>query len=91
MPLEERRKYLGRNKLRDGPYSCPMCGEMDESWNHFFRDCRKLRELRLEIFSRKVGGRDWILEILRSRCCLNMNNIGKFARVGVRYRDDFLK
>jgi len=35
MPLGERRKYLGRNRLRDGPYSCPMCGEMDESLYHF--------------------------------------------------------
>ena len=32
MPLEERKKYLGTNTLRDGPYSCPMCGEMDESF-----------------------------------------------------------
>ena len=35
MPLGERRKYLGRNRLRDGTYSCPMCGEMDESLHHF--------------------------------------------------------
>ena len=35
MPLGERREYLGRNRLRDGPYSCPMFGEMDESLQHF--------------------------------------------------------
>jgi len=35
MTLGERRKYLGKNRLRDGPYSCPMCGEMDESLHHF--------------------------------------------------------
>ena len=45
-----------------------MCGEMDESLQHFLGDCRELRELRSEIFGREVGGRDWILEILRSRC-----------------------
>ena len=32
----------------------------------------------------------WILEILRSRYYLGIN-IGKFVRVGVMYRDDFLK
>ena len=52
MPLGERRKYLGRNRLRDGPYSCPMCGEMDESLQHFLGDCIELRDLRLEIFGR---------------------------------------
>ena len=53
IPLGECRKYLGRNRLRDGPYSCPMCEEMDESLQHFLGDCR---ELRLEIFGREVGG-----------------------------------
>ena len=91
MPLGERRKYLGRNGLRDGPYSCPMRGEMDESFRHFLGECRELRELCLEIFGRQVGGRDRILEVLRSRCYLNINNIGKLVRVGMRYREDFLK
>ena len=44
----------------------------------------------MEIFGREVGERDWILEILRSRCYLSINNIGKFVRVGIRCRDDFL-
>ena len=35
IPLGELRNYLGRNRLRDCPYSCPMCGEMDESLQHF--------------------------------------------------------
>ena len=90
MPLGERRKYFGRNRLRDGPYSCSMCGEMDESLHHFSRDFRELRELRLERFGRKVGGRDWILEMLRSRCYLSIDYIGKFVRVGMRYRDVYL-
>ena len=58
MPLGEHRKHLGRNRLRDDPYSCPMCGKMDESLHHFLRNCRELRELRLEMFGREVGGRD---------------------------------
>ena len=33
-----------------------MCGEMDESLHHFLGDCRELREWRLEIFGREVGG-----------------------------------
>ena len=37
MPLGVRRKYLGRAKLRDGPYSCSICGEKDESLHKFFR------------------------------------------------------
>ena len=56
MLLGERRKYLGRNRSRDGPYGCPMCGEMDEPLHHFLGDCRELRELCLEIFGGKVGG-----------------------------------
>ena len=90
MPLGERRKYFGRNRLRDGSYSCPMCGEMGESLQHLLGDCRELRDLRLEIFGKEVGGRDWISEILRSRCYLTINNIGKFVRVGMMYRDVFL-
>jgi len=34
-PLKERRKYLGRARLRDGSYSCPMCEEMDDSLYYF--------------------------------------------------------
>ena len=56
MPLGERRKYFGRNRLRDGSYSCPMCGEMGESLQHLLGDCRELRDLRLEIFGKEVGG-----------------------------------
>ena len=36
-PLEERKKYLGRNRLRDIPYSCPMREERDENLQHFLR------------------------------------------------------
>ena len=71
-------------------YSSPMCGEMDEFLHHFLGDCRELRELRLEIFGREVGKRDWILEVLRSRCYLSINNIGKFVQVDMSHRDDFL-
>ena len=53
-------------------------------------DCRELRDLHLEIFGKEVRGRDWISEILRSRCYLTINNIGKYVRVGIRYRDVFL-
>ena len=49
----------------------------------------ELRELRLEIFGREVGG-DWILEIFRNRWYLSINNIGKFVQLGMRYRDVFL-
>ena len=33
--LREPRKYLGRNRLTDGPCSYPMFGEMDESLQNF--------------------------------------------------------
>jgi len=87
MPPGEHRKYLGRNGLRNGALSV-------ERWmslcSIFLGDCRELRDLRLKIFGKEVGGRDWISEILRSRCYLTINNIGKFVRVGMRYRDVFL-
>ena len=44
MPLDEQRKYLGKARLREGPYVCPMCGEMDKSSSHFLGDCKELRD-----------------------------------------------
>ena len=37
MPHGKRRKYLGKARLRDSPYSCPKYEEMGESMYHFFR------------------------------------------------------
>ena len=79
--LGERGRYLG-NRLRDGPYSCPMCGEMDESLHHFLGEFRESRELRLEIFGREIRGRDWILEIYRSRWFLNINILESSSGLG---------
>jgi len=58
---------------------------------HFLGECRELRELRFEIFGREVRVRDCISEIFRNKCHLNINNVGKFVWVGMKYRDDFRK
>ena len=88
MPLGYRRKYLGRNRSRDGPYSCPMCGEMDESLQLFFYGI--VGSCAWKYLVRRLGERDWIYKILRRRFYLTINNIGKFVRVGMRYCDVFL-
>ena len=64
MPLGKRRKYLGMAGLRNGPYACPMCEEMDECLHHFLGECKELRQIRPEIFGRQVRRKGWILEIL---------------------------
>ena len=57
MSLEERRKYLRRDRLRDSIYSCPVFGETKESLHYFLGECRELRELHLEILGREIGER----------------------------------
>ena len=91
MPHGERRQYLGRTRMSDGPYSYPMCGGMDESLHYFLGECERLRDLRLELLDRKVGRRDYILEILKNSCYSDINNIGRFFQVGMRHREDFFE
>ena len=38
----------------------------------------------------RLGGEIGFQKFWRSRCYLTINNIGKFVRVGMRYRDVFL-
>ena len=53
LPLGQRRKFIGREKSKAGPYFCPMCGGLDESVYHLMCECEELSDWRLEVFGRR--------------------------------------
>ena len=36
LPLGQRKKFIGRERSKTGPYFCPMCGGLDESVHHIY-------------------------------------------------------
>ena len=89
MPLGGRRKYLGRVKVRSGPFTCPMCGE-SEDLEHFMCYCEELKVLRREIFGRDVMDRRCLENKIGSSCKVDIKNLGNFVSVGMRHREGFL-
>ena len=88
MPFGERRKYLRRFRSQRGPYFCPMCGE-NEDLEHFMCNCKELKDLRVETFGIGVNGKDWTVGILKSKCKVDIKNVGRYVRVAKQRKERF--
>ena len=90
LALGERRKYLGRVRVKEGPYSCPMCGENGEDLLHFMALCPELQDLRKDLFFVNVGTSEWLVSVMGSKNYGTIRMIAKYIKLGMSHRDRFL-
>ena len=90
LPLGKRRKYLGKFRVKSGPYFCPMCGCENETLQHFLAECEELSDLREELFGVRVCGIEWIVQVMKQLSFGTIKSIGRFLRLGMRHRENCL-
>ena len=54
MPLDQRRKFIGMERSKAGPYFCRLCGGLGESVYHLMCECEELIDWTVEVYGRGI-------------------------------------
>ena len=63
LSLGQRRKFIGRERSKAGPYFRPVCGGLDESVYNLMCDCEEPSDWKLEVFRRGSYDFKWLVRV----------------------------